>query len=168
VIGRFYGNDPVGFSNVHNFNRYAYANNNPHKYTDPDGREVYPIGTSEEIKTINKSLTTIANSNTESAARLSALRNSKNVHVVRFSESGETPNAKATGIRENQSNGIGTGSLTVVDPTKSVITTNKDGTKVTNSGLTILTHELLGHGTDIDKGQVDFSINKSTGETKVP
>jgi hypothetical protein len=38
VIGRFYSNDPAGFSNVHNFNRYAYANNNPYKYIDPDGQ----------------------------------------------------------------------------------------------------------------------------------
>ncbi len=40
VIGRFYSNDPVGFSasNPMMFNRYAYANNNPYKYTDPDGR----------------------------------------------------------------------------------------------------------------------------------
>lgn len=44
VIGRFYSNDPVGtlghFSqgNIHGFNRYAYANNNPYKYTDPDGK----------------------------------------------------------------------------------------------------------------------------------
>lgn len=37
VIGRFYSNDPVGFTNVHTFNRYAYANNNPYRYTDPDG-----------------------------------------------------------------------------------------------------------------------------------
>ena len=39
VIGRFYSNDPVGFKNVHNFNRYAYAANNPYKYTDPDGKD---------------------------------------------------------------------------------------------------------------------------------
>ncbi|MEW6991932.1 RHS repeat-associated core domain-containing protein [Colwelliaceae bacterium 6441] len=39
VIGRFYSNDPVGFRDVHSFNRYAYANNNPYKYIDPDGRE---------------------------------------------------------------------------------------------------------------------------------
>jgi uncharacterized protein RhaS with RHS repeats len=39
VIGRFYSNDPIGFRDVHSFNRYAYANNNPYKYTDPDGRE---------------------------------------------------------------------------------------------------------------------------------
>jgi uncharacterized protein RhaS with RHS repeats len=38
VIGRFYSNDPVGFRDVHSFNRYAYANNNPYKYIDPDGK----------------------------------------------------------------------------------------------------------------------------------
>jgi len=39
VIGRFYGNDPVGFTatNIMSFNRYLYVNNNPYKYTDPDG-----------------------------------------------------------------------------------------------------------------------------------
>ena len=42
VIGRFYSNDPVGaldHSNIaHGFNRYAYANNNPYAYSDPDGQ----------------------------------------------------------------------------------------------------------------------------------
>ncbi|NRB25622.1 MAG: hypothetical protein HRU42_18625 [Shewanella sp.] len=37
LIGRFYSNDPVGFRDVHSFNRYAYGNNNPYKYTDPTG-----------------------------------------------------------------------------------------------------------------------------------
>ncbi|TVK90666.1 hypothetical protein AYI83_21545 [Shewanella algae] len=37
LIGRFYANDPVGFRDVHSFNRYAYGNNNPYKYVDPDG-----------------------------------------------------------------------------------------------------------------------------------
>ena len=45
VIGRFYSNDPVdalghmqrGNSIAHGFNRYAYGNNNPYRYTDPDG-----------------------------------------------------------------------------------------------------------------------------------
>jgi RHS repeat-associated protein len=39
VLGRFMGTDPKGFDpeNLHSFNRYAYANNNPYKYVDPDG-----------------------------------------------------------------------------------------------------------------------------------
>ncbi|WP_228150428.1 RHS repeat-associated core domain-containing protein [Acinetobacter puyangensis] len=39
VIGRFLGVDPVDYQedNLHGFNRYAYANNNPYKYVDPDG-----------------------------------------------------------------------------------------------------------------------------------
>jgi len=44
VIGRFYSNDPVNVMGhitrgnpIHGFNRFTYANNNPYKYTDPDG-----------------------------------------------------------------------------------------------------------------------------------
>ncbi len=39
-IGRFLSKDPVEFSegNIHSFNRYAYANNNPYRFIDPDGR----------------------------------------------------------------------------------------------------------------------------------
>ena len=52
VIGRFYSNDPVGFRGVHSFNRYAYANNNPYKYVDPDGMssEYSSVGEKEEEK----------------------------------------------------------------------------------------------------------------------
>ncbi|WP_282434127.1 RHS repeat-associated core domain-containing protein, partial [Acidovorax sp. Root267] len=40
LIGRFTGIDPQGIvpENPHSFNRYAYANNNPYRYVDPDGR----------------------------------------------------------------------------------------------------------------------------------
>jgi RHS repeat-associated protein len=48
VIGRFYSNDPVVFmghvergNTIHGFNRYMYANNNPYKYSDPDGE--FPV-----------------------------------------------------------------------------------------------------------------------------
>lgn len=44
-FGDTYSNDPVGTlehlggtGGIHGFNRYAYANNNPYKYVDPDGK----------------------------------------------------------------------------------------------------------------------------------
>lgn len=39
AIGRFMGVDPVEVipENIHHFNRYVYANNNPYRYIDPDG-----------------------------------------------------------------------------------------------------------------------------------
>lgn len=38
-IGRFYGMDPVDFreNDPHSFNRYAYGNNSPYRYVDPNG-----------------------------------------------------------------------------------------------------------------------------------
>jgi len=40
VVGRFFAPDPIDPSPIEgfNFNRYWYGNNNPYKYTDPDGR----------------------------------------------------------------------------------------------------------------------------------
>ncbi|QCZ95158.1 hypothetical protein FBQ74_06420 [Salinimonas iocasae] len=66
VLGRFYSNDPLdalghiqlGNSIAHGFNRYAYANNNPYKYTtDPDGKFVVlaPLVPSE-IAALGKAL----------------------------------------------------------------------------------------------------------------
>jgi len=45
VIGRFMAIDPVGFKedSLQMFNRYAYANNNPYKYVDPDGNSPLDI-----------------------------------------------------------------------------------------------------------------------------
>jgi len=49
-LGRFISPDPADFvsqveSNPMLFNRYAYANNNPYKYTDPDGETPVEIAT---------------------------------------------------------------------------------------------------------------------------
>lgn len=46
AIGRFLSVDPVTAdgNNGGNFNRYWYANNNPYKFTDPDGRFVLQAG----------------------------------------------------------------------------------------------------------------------------
>jgi RHS repeat-associated protein len=40
TLGRFLSIDPAGPNpnNLHSINRYAYGNNNPYRYVDPDGR----------------------------------------------------------------------------------------------------------------------------------
>lgn len=45
-LARFMSIDPVGFAeaNLMSFNRYAYVNNNPYKYVDPDGRDLVLVG----------------------------------------------------------------------------------------------------------------------------
>lgn len=52
VIGRFYSNDPVGWikeSPVNSFGRFTYGNNNPYRYTDPDGN--FPFDINSEART---------------------------------------------------------------------------------------------------------------------
>lgn len=51
MIGRFMGVDPKEFSqgNPHSFNRYAYGNNNPYAYIDPDGRDNVAVVTSSRV-----------------------------------------------------------------------------------------------------------------------
>lgn len=46
VLGRFLGVDPAPADpgGVHSVNRYAYANNNPYKFVDPDGNSPLDIG----------------------------------------------------------------------------------------------------------------------------
>ncbi|CAB0150932.1 hypothetical protein PSI9734_01371 [Pseudidiomarina piscicola] len=66
VIGRFYSNDPVDTlghmsrgNPVQGFNRYAYANNNPYKYTDPDGEFLALLFTPPGIAAIKYTATAL-------------------------------------------------------------------------------------------------------------
>jgi RHS repeat-associated protein len=45
-VGRFYSVDPQRFAdtNPHSFNRYAYANNNPYRFVDPEGHSPIDVG----------------------------------------------------------------------------------------------------------------------------
>jgi RHS repeat-associated protein len=49
-VGRFLSVDPVtaNSTNGSNFNRYWYANNNPYRFTDPDGRRIKLVNASKD------------------------------------------------------------------------------------------------------------------------
>jgi RHS repeat-associated protein len=163
--GRFLSIDPAGVTleNIHSFHRYVYAINNPYKYIDPDGREIVFVGTSFERDAISSAIDTIKDASPILKARIQELEESRNTHSIRFPKPGERPVNKTTGIRENESNGIGTGSETIVDPTKSLRIGTSSG-PLTVSPESILVHELIGHGLDKDRGEINRDLNPSTGQ----
>lgn len=73
AIGRFLSVDPVGASTADgtNFNRYWYANNNPYRFTDPDGRLSRGSGfTDRQWKRFDRAQQSAAKSLEKSAARI--------------------------------------------------------------------------------------------------
>ncbi len=164
ATGRFLAIDPVGFvvKNIQSFNRYTYANSNPYKYVDPDGKYIIAIGTSGEKKKINDALNKIKNSNPLTRLHYKELQDSKNNHIIRFPRPGDKRNASnSPNSQKNEVNGVGTGSETIVDLSKTY-NVKDNGKRTLLSPESVLVHELLGHGLDTDRGQVDYSINPDT------
>jgi hypothetical protein len=56
------GIDPVGVdeNNVHSHNRYAYGNNNPYKFVDPDGRAAQALLCVNPVACVGVAVTTVA------------------------------------------------------------------------------------------------------------
>jgi RHS repeat-associated protein len=91
VIGRFMGIDPVGFQedNVHSFNRYAYANNNPYKFVDRDGREARLLAIGVGILVIGSTYYALAPPYKQQEMRESIDRLSRAIGSALHSESAE-------------------------------------------------------------------------------
>ena len=99
VIGRFLSNDPVGWvpkSPVHSFGRYTYTNNNPYKYTDPDGRFAFLIPIAVFIA--KEVVAEAASQLTNGATDLLSVRRAGKKLISRFSRksSGNKPSAPDT------------------------------------------------------------------------
>ncbi|RLA51913.1 MAG: hypothetical protein DRR42_09080 [Gammaproteobacteria bacterium] len=72
-LGRFLSPDPVQFteSNIFSFNRYAYGNNNPYRYVDPDGNN--PKLIADFILNVSLNYVTTGRPNFVGAAKETAL-----------------------------------------------------------------------------------------------
>jgi RHS repeat-associated protein len=98
VVGRFMGMDPKGIvpEDPHSFNRYAYANNNPYKYVDPDGRSSVLAVTGMGILVIGGAYYALAPPSKQQEMRQSIERLSRAIGNALYSESaGSGDGAKA-------------------------------------------------------------------------
>ena len=152
VIGRFYSNDPVGFKNVHNFNRYAYANNNPYKYVDPDGMDTvialkaYPIGNAPIVGKFGHAFVEYKDTETGET------------RITRGGPSGEYPGGASGAIMDSSYEGV---NLVANDSPASVnVDFNQPGTE-TLSSVTV----------EATMGEVQKSVgafNKGVNQAKIP
>ncbi|NRB24619.1 RHS repeat-associated core domain-containing protein [Shewanella sp.] len=151
LIGRFYSNDPVGFRDVHSFNRYAYGNNNPYKYVDPDGKlPVVPVIIAV-AKVAHKAY--------------KVYKSNKRIQTV-------LKNKQSTGKKGNHAstNGSKDANKDFKTLTKgSDVKTYENGTKVgkTPDGRTVDKHGSSGKsgkGTDVKKGTESIKIKNESGK----
>jgi RHS repeat-associated protein len=70
IVGRFLSVDPVAADagSGGNFNRYWYANNNPYKFTDPDGREACAGGSARTCVNADSFVASRSNGQTTQAS----------------------------------------------------------------------------------------------------
>ena len=166
AVGRFLSADAVEVrhAGARYFNRYTYTANNPVNYTDPDGKQIVISGTQSEVAAYNSALSKIKSSSSKMQLLVNEMEVSQNVHELRFPRPGERPHNATTGVKIDERSGVGTGSLTVMDPTKDVTVYMGNGKKQTFSPESVLVHELLGHGLDKDRGVINRSVNVVTGQ----
>ena len=156
-IGRFLSVDPVAAYSKKGilFNRYWYANNNPYKFTDPDGRIVKIVGENmERLVEQAKKDSPIA------AQQLKSLEESPNTHTIQ-QETGlkSQSNANNTGsgafVQADGKPGAGSGSVvSVKTSTEKVEMRNEPGGKVSAvavSNTEKLVHEMA-HAMQMDSG----------------
>jgi sortase (surface protein transpeptidase) len=102
-VGRFLSVDPVGASSINggNFNRYWYADNNPYRFIDPDGREACGKDTTCRISsgasagTINGTIASADGKTFSSDGKIVATAEQR--AMVRVASDGHsTPDAAAT------------------------------------------------------------------------
>ena len=123
LLGVFLSVDPVTAYDepMTQFHRYRYANNNPYKFVDPDGRVVVIAGTEEEKKALVQVVATLR-SRPAGQALYEVLDGSRFTHTVQVPDHSkdERNSTQATSweghLDESGNPGEGSGSTILVDP----------------------------------------------------
>jgi RHS repeat-associated protein len=173
-IGRFMSNDPVGYvsqSPVMSFNRYIYANNNPYKYTDPNGEFAILLLFAPEIVALGNAALLVG------SAALAGYAGSEAINA--YNESSDPNN----GILEDatptdkkgeytKEGGIEQAAEDFDTVTEGETKTYPNGTKVgqTADGRTVDSHGSSGKsgkGADVARGTQTTKIRNAKGKVKV-
>jgi hypothetical protein len=126
-MGRFLSTDPVdpAAGNVYNFNRYAYADNNPIKNTDPDGRCPSISDVCDAAKNLVRSVQNAAGKISGNAQSSSNTPTHASTSQRLAGESAADP--KSDSVHMNQSLRTVTGDKSAPNIRPDVTTVNKDG-----------------------------------------
>jgi RHS repeat-associated protein len=159
LLGRFLSKDPmaVDTDTGWNFSRYAYGNNSPYRYSDPDGRKVVVVGDKEFKREVKRQLKELKATPTGKQI-VTTLEKSKQTFTI--SENKGSSHASPDNTTDAQ-NGKGSGGTIAHDSKWAPEVSTSNGPTATPSKV-VLGHE-LSHAVDYDKGTLDRSINPATG-----
>ena len=160
---RFLSNDPVSAQthiqqgNVQGFNRYTYVNNNPYKFTDPDGRKLQYVGDSQQQARLKAIVSNVSAANGLLKARINELEASKYTHIIDKTEAGELPYNIPMGAEGRQ----GVGSVTGIPTGENLVVPPEYQENFTSSVEAVAAHEIGGHAWEVNRGIADDNIGQS-------
>ena len=143
---------------------------------DPDGRKIaFLKGESpENVVAFNAIINKVGRTDGKFAARLTTLIKSDHIHIIASpataakskiksvrKAAAQAPKNIGAAPQKNESNGEGTSTFTIFDPTKTESGKTRTGNDFTSSPEATFTHEVLDHAYQKDQGTIDRTIGSS-------
>ncbi|GAP66772.1 RHS repeat-associated core domain protein [Mizugakiibacter sediminis] len=166
TLGLFLSVDPVAVDGKigTNFNRYWYANENPYRFTDPDGRRIVVNGTDDFKKKAQADIKKIAEGR-GGKVLVEKLEATKNIILI-TQDSNHDGNSTQASEGPSLNGGLGKGSTVSYDPESKVGGKDANGSRV-RPAYVGLAHE-LGHARAIDIGRQSYDMGSGKPGTTPP
>jgi hypothetical protein len=170
-VARFWSVDPVTVSSAGgNFNRYWYGSDNPYRFTDPDGRIIKIVGSTEDPEFKNKVVAALDKiMATKTGAEL-VQKLQRSDHVFQIVP-GVAGNGNATGVRKSDAQnaktpGQGSGAQIIFDSDNTNASRDSSGS-TQRPPFIGLAHE-LGHASLADVGRYNNDYGQIIENTTPP